>query len=295
MTNSLKRHPSVIMATCCIPWDAHYELDEPRFRKLVRETVTRLTPYVYVFGTAGEGYAVNERQFDQIARVFQEETTEAVPTVGLISLSLSTVQERIERCMDMGFTSFQISLPSWGACRDVEVDRFFAETCGRYPECRFLHYNLPRSKKMLTGEDYKRLAAAHPNLVAVKTGKPPETDFLAMVQAAPEIHFFVTEFNYAKLRDQSEVGFLISIASVDFAMAKRFFAARGQELAAMARDLKQMHDALVAAVGTAGPRIDGAYDKLFCRSLDPEFPLRLLPPYEGSTEETWQAFKAAIP
>ena len=33
--------------------------------------------------------------------------------------------------------------------------------------------------------------------------------------------------------------------------------------------------------------MDGAYDKVFCKIHDPEFPLRLLPPYSGLSEETF--------
>ena len=40
----------------------------------------------------------------------------------------------------------------------------------------------------------------------------------------------------------------------------------------------------------AGPRIDGAYDKMFAWLRDPAFPLRMLPPYQGlSDEEARQA------
>jgi hypothetical protein len=37
-------------------------------------------------------------------------------------------------------------------------------------------------------------------------------------------------------------------------------------------------------------RIDGAYDKLFEKMYDPEFPLRLLPPYIGASEDEFRAF-----
>jgi hypothetical protein len=37
-------------------------------------------------------------------------------------------------------------------------------------------------------------------------------------------------------------------------------------------------------------RIDGAYDKLFAKMVDPEFPLRLLPPYAGSSDDEFRAF-----
>ena len=61
--------------------------------------------HLYVFGTAGEGYAVSDRQFDEITRVFHEETRapDVHPMVGVISLSLTTIIERIERAAALGF------------------------------------------------------------------------------------------------------------------------------------------------------------------------------------------------
>ena len=37
-------------------------------------------------------------------------------------------------------------------------------------------------------------------------------------------------------------------------------------------------------------RIDGSYDKLFEKMYDPEFPLRLLPPYIGSSDAEFRTF-----
>jgi hypothetical protein len=41
--------------------------------------------------------------------------------------------------------------------------------------------------------------------------------------------------------------------------------------------------------------IDGAYDKLLFRMSDPEFPLRVLPPYASATEEDFSRFRASLP
>ena len=47
-------------------------------------------------------------------------------------------------------------------------------------------------------------------------------------------------------------------------------------------------------VGNA-THIAGVYDKLLFKLCDPEFPLRLLPPYQGATELMFQRFRAAMP
>src|SRR6185436_2188682 len=112
----MKRFPSCILSTCCIPWDDRDQFAERIFRAQVRAALAG-TQHLYVFGTAGEGYAVTDRQFDQVVAAFTDEMRQAgaEPMVGVIHLSLGTILERIERCRDAGVRQFQISLPSWGA------------------------------------------------------------------------------------------------------------------------------------------------------------------------------------
>jgi dihydrodipicolinate synthase/N-acetylneuraminate lyase len=154
------RYPNCLLATCCVPWDERGGFVEPLFRDQLRLILGRGTKHVYIFGTAGEGYAVSDRQFDQIVGVFHEamRSAGAEPMVGVISLSLTTVIERIERACAIGVRDFQISLPAWGALNDAELFEFFRQTCGRFPDCRFLHYNLRRAGRLVTPQEYARLA-----------------------------------------------------------------------------------------------------------------------------------------
>ena len=78
---SNKRYPSCILAACCVPWNEDGSLAEEIFRHEIRNLLTNLTRDIYLFGTAGEGYAVTEEQFDQIVHVFREETNLPIITV----------------------------------------------------------------------------------------------------------------------------------------------------------------------------------------------------------------------
>jgi len=292
-----KRFPSTILATAVVPWDEEYRFQEDLFRRQVRQLRDGLTPYIYLFGTAGEGYAVSDRQFDQIVEAFRDEMgSEAHPMVGVVSLSLSTIIERIERCRAMDIRTFQLSLPAWGTLTDREVDIFFEQTCGRFSECQFLHYNLPRAGRVLGGEDYARLAPAHENLVAVKYGGSGDAAFYAdLLGKAPQIQFFLTEFGYATVRGLGkECGFLISLAASHLTRARQFFDARGAELEAMKQELESVLAALKDAVADHG-HMDGAYDKLITKIHLPEFPLRLLPPYTAAGDQQFESFLAALP
>jgi dihydrodipicolinate synthase/N-acetylneuraminate lyase len=292
-----KRYRSVIMATCVVPWTAVFELDEERFRRGVKLQLDGLTKHLYLFGSAGEGYAVSDRQFARIAEVFWDEMQQGagIAMLGIISLSLPTIVDRIELGRALGYREFQLSLPSWGALGDAELASFFRETCDRFPDCRFLHYNHPSGKRVLTGVEYARLAAAHPNFVAVKAGaQQPLAQLQALLEAAPQLQFFLGGSSYATARDTLECGWLISIGSTNHAAARRLFAARGKDLVELAQGLGPIYAALMEATGD-GAHMAGVYDKLLFKLHDPDFPLRLLPPYASATDAMFQRLRELMP
>ncbi len=284
-----------ILATAVIPWTEKYDFDEERFCRQVHTIAHGLTPHIYIFGTAGEGYAVTEHQFDQIARAFWRSSQEcdAYPMLGIISLSLPTIIERIERGREMGFRDFQLSLPSWGELNDQELDRFFAETCGRFPDCHFHHYNLLRTKRFLTSVEYTRLALAHPNLVAVKAGTRDPEVIADLLKISPRLRFYFTEYGYAHARQTHDVGLLISLASANDERAKAFVAGDDAHRAADLRDLQTMLDSL-QKISHGKFHIDGGFDKMIYKVKDPSFPLRLLPPYVGASEADFATFRSDI-
>jgi len=73
---------------------------------------------------------------------------------------------------DMGFRAFQIALPPWGALNDDEYVTYFKDVCGSFPDAKFIHYNLPRPKRVLLGPEYRRLEEAVPNLAGTKNTPP---------------------------------------------------------------------------------------------------------------------------
>lgn len=289
----MKRYPSGIMATCCIPWDESGQFAESIFRRGVRTALTHGTRQLYVFGTAGEGYAVTERQFDQIVAAFADEMRQgrAEPMVGVINLSLGTICERIERCREKGVKQFQISLPNWGALAERELFKFFDGVCGRFPDCQFIHYNLPRAKRIVTGKEYGRLAATHPNLVATKNCGDSQTHLRSLLEDAPELQHFLSEEGYVYGSLFGECGLLASFIMNWPKLKALWEAGRRRDVPAMVSIQREV-DIVIQTLFEIipGDRIDGSYDKLFEKMYDPEMPLRLLSPYVGSSDEEFHAF-----
>ena len=291
-----KRYPSVILATCPVPWTSRFEFDADLFKRITTTLARDLSSHLYVFGTAGEGYAVTDRQFEAVVRAFHAAMpADSQPMVGIISLSLGTVIERIELGHAAGFRDFQLSLPSWGALTDAEVDTFFMETCGRFPDCRFLHYNLMRAKRMLVGADYARLAAAHRNLVAIKMGGEDRAAFVDILAKAPALQCFFTEFGYAAMRNHYECGLLSALSACNHRKAHAYFAARGTALAALQEEFRLVHRAIRAAIDPVATHMDGVYDKIYVKLQFPDFPLRLLPPYAFSDDGAVERFRRSLP
>ena len=166
----MARYPQTILVSCPIPWDDREELIDELFREEIRRTLALGFTDVYVFGTGGEGYAVDTRRYREVVRTFADETLGRPgirPMVGAIGLSTPILIERLRIAHEAGFRTFQVSLPSWGPLNDDELVRFFDDICSAFPDSRFLHYNLGRTKRILTAADYRGLISRFP------TSSPP--------------------------------------------------------------------------------------------------------------------------
>ncbi len=293
----MPRYHQAVLVSCEIPWDDKERFQESIFRSEVRLTHKMGFDHIYIFGTAGEGYAVDLDRFKQITEVFWDETRDSSinTMVGAIGLSTATIVERVAIAYRRGFRMFQVALPSWGALNDVELLTFFKDVCGTFPDASFLHYNLPRAKRVLNGADYRRIVDQVPNLVATKNtggGLPRAADLMTN---APELQHFFGEQNFPHGCIYGECSLLASLAAIAPEATIAFLeAGRSREFERMFRLQHFFHDLLQGVLGDLlkMERIDGAYDKLLVRlgGLE-EMPLRLLSPYQGFSEEQFQACK----
>jgi dihydrodipicolinate synthase/N-acetylneuraminate lyase len=267
---------------------------------LVDRCVAEGYRHIYIFGTGGEGYAVDIRRFKQVVDLFWDATQVQGLTamVGVIGLSSAVIMERIAIAHDRGFRAFQISLPSWGALSDDELLTFFSGVCGAFPDSRFLHYNLPRTKRVLNGSDYKRLIGEVPNLVATKTtsgGLPLAAD---LMRNASELQHFMGEGNFPHGSMYGECSLLASYAELSSPRTWALFDAgrkrQVEDLFRLQHEFQDFSDNLWAAV-RPGPHMDGAYDKMLVKlGFFSEFPLRLLPPYRGFEQSDYDALRRLL-
>jgi dihydrodipicolinate synthase/N-acetylneuraminate lyase len=281
-----------ILVSCEIPWDERDCLLEDVFRMEVRKFLALGFRNLYIFGTAGEGYAVDTSRFRQIAQVFHEETRGegVLSQVGVIGLSTLAIRERIDVAFELGFREFQISLPCWGALNDRELLRFFKDVCLAYPEARFLHYNLLRTKRLLTAADYRKILGEVPNLEATKNTSPDVSHTAALMRDVPELQHFFGEASFPTGCLYGECSLLSSFAPLFPAKTLELFEyACAGRMDALFRSQKEYLSAVYEVIGPMlrEPLMDGAYDKALVRLGGLPMPLRLLSPYEGVREDVF--------
>lgn len=287
------RYPQAILISCEIPWDEKDQLLEDVFRKQVRHAFDAGFKHVYTFGTAGEGYAVDLPRFKQIVEVFRDETNRdgVHAQIGVIALSVPQFHERLQFAYQCGFREFQISLPSWGPLNDNEVLRFFVDVCSAYPDAKFLHYNLLRTKRLLTGREYRRIADAVPNLVATKnTGTTVHTT-MELLQHAPDLQHFMGEAMFPIGCLHGECSLLSSFGPLVPKQTHQLFeygrTRQWDKLFPYQAEYLKNIEEIIAPLRRQS-LIDGAYDKMLVRLSGLAMPLRLLSPYEGFSEAVYE-------
>jgi dihydrodipicolinate synthase/N-acetylneuraminate lyase len=293
------RYPQGILISCEVPWDEHQNLMEDVFREEVEHVLRAGFRHVYIFGTAGEGYAVDLPRFRRIAEIFREATSgeNIRAQVGVIALSVPQFRERLSIAHDIGFREFQISLPSWGPLNDDEMLRFFTDVCTMFPDSRFLHYNLPRTKRVLTGPEYRRIADVVPNLVATKNTGTTVYGTMDLLNHAPDLQHFFGEAMFPTGCLHGECSLLSSFGPLfpkrtqvlfEYGRTRQFdrlFPFQAEYLRAVEEVIAPLRRRTL---------IDGAYDKALIRLAGIPMPLRLLSPYDGFSDEVFEECKRTL-
>ncbi len=293
-----KRYEDIILATACIPWNENYEFQRDLFAKQVNHLIDNDIKHIYLFGTAGEGYAVNHKQFEEIvsyyANLMDNKTLHTM--VGLIDLSPQRMQEKINIAKSYGISNFQFSLPCWQEVSDVEIRSLMDELLGKNLDCNFLLYNLARVKRFLPAKLLIQLATEYENFVAVKHTKLSDEDIKVLSNEETPLQFFLTESNFAKLSEYADCSLLISIGNLDLSMIKQFHKAVKSKnkglVTSYLEKFQNIHQQMKEIV--TGPYIDGAYDKLYVKYTNNDFPNRLLPPYQSPSIEQFSKFKQMV-
>ena len=151
-------------------WDEAFRLDEETTAENFRR-ICQIPPHgIYILGSTGEFYALDFEEFKQLTDLFIEAVSpfQISTQVGCSATSTREVIRRMEYAREKGTNGVQIALPYWSELSDREVLQFFQELHHSCPDMPIIHYNIPRAKRFLTGEDYRRILEVCPTLIGVK-------------------------------------------------------------------------------------------------------------------------------
>jgi dihydrodipicolinate synthase/N-acetylneuraminate lyase len=149
----------------------------------------------------------------------------------------------------------------------------------------------------VTAAEYEHLAADYPNLVGTKQVGSDIRQLLDVMSRAPQLRHFLTELGFAFASLVAEPGLLMAVSASNPRLAVEFFEAGvrrdAEALMKWQEEIASVRALLLAAAG-GGAHMDGARDKFHCKVHDPRFPLRLLSPYEGASDESFERYRAAL-
>lgn len=283
------RYPQSNIAACMLPWTKDFKLAVSVFEAHVQSAIDDGYKNIYLMGTAGEGYALNDAMFQQVVEIFASKTVGKglAPQVGTINLSMRQIINRFQFCYDQGIRMLQISLPSWGPLDESEMMLFFKTVCGEFPDCQFLHYNLPRAKHIITGTQYRRIIDQVPNLVATKNSSTDYARTADLMTHVPDLQHFFLEGNFAMGCTMGECSLLCSYDAIFPKTTWKFYeAGLRKDLPELFRITKLLYDFDKTIFAHCNRQmIDGSYDKTYIWLRYPEFSYRLQPPYIGLSEE----------
>jgi dihydrodipicolinate synthase/N-acetylneuraminate lyase len=186
-----------IWAGVTLSWQDDYSFDEASFRENLRRLCNYDVAGIYTTGSTGEFYVLDWPEFQHMVDVFLEVVGPAdVPTqVGCCADDTRDVLRMVEYVAQKGAGGAQITLPYWMKLTDQEMLQFFKDVYTAVPELPLIHYNIPRTKRFLTGPDYLRVLEVAPSLIGVKFtfASSHFGDLQRATQLTPGLSYFVSE------------------------------------------------------------------------------------------------------
>lgn len=288
-----------VWAAMPTPLTAAGRIDGGAVVELLRRYADAGLDGAYTTGTDGEMHVLDEPEFralvDALAR--GAEATGLPVQVGCTWSHLDGVVGRARFAREKGIPRVQVALPSWVPLSDDEVLRFFSEIQRALPDVAVIHYNIARSGRFLTGQDYRRILQVAPNLVGSKHTGGDVGSLIEIVGATPELAHFVVDSQIVPGALFGARGFYSFVANLSPAFARSLWehcaAGRWEEAAR----LRETSDAFFRAWLASCPEITAspALAKIATRAgIFPDMPLDVRAPYRAGEDRHVHALAGLI-
>ena len=160
-----------IWAGMTMAWDESFHLDEETYAQNTRRMLAENVQGIYTTGSTGEFYALEFDEFKRMVDIEAELCGRAgMPLeIGCCSDATAKTIRLMEHAASKNEVgAVQVTVPYWMELTDRELLQFFKDLYTACPEMPLVHYNIPRAKRFLTGDDYRRVLEVAPSLIGVK-------------------------------------------------------------------------------------------------------------------------------
>jgi dihydrodipicolinate synthase/N-acetylneuraminate lyase len=292
-----------VWAGITLCWDEAFGFDEQTYRSNVERALKAGVHGIYTTGSTGEFYALELEEFRRMVDI-QAELCGAAKMPLQIGCCADSTREALQLLeyaagkAEVG--AAQVVLPYWMELTDREVLQFFKDLHSACPDLPLVHYNIPRAKRFLGGDDYLKILEVAPSLVGVKYTFAG-SNFGALQGALlqlPQLSFFVAENLLASAMQLGARGSYSSLVGTNPAFMLEMYehASQGRwnEAIKMQQTATQFFD---DAAGFILSRGEGAIDPVFDKGLGVASGCvlgsqRTRAPYIGWSDETVTAMRA---
>jgi dihydrodipicolinate synthase/N-acetylneuraminate lyase len=303
MSRLLGENVRGVWAGVTMCWDEDYAFDEEAYRANTQAMCDWGVHGIYTTGSTGEFYALDELEFRRMVDIQAEICGAAgMPLqIGCCADATHKTVALLEYAAskpEVG--AAQVVLPYWMELTDREVLAFFADLHHACPDLPLVHYNIPRAKRFLNGQDYLRILDVAPNLIGVKYTFAG-SNFAALQDAmiaTPLLSYFVAENLLASAMMLGARGTYSSLIATNprFMLTMYEHARQGRwtEATRMQRTATQFFgDAAAFIEGRGEGTIDPVFDKgLSVAAGCAAGSARTRPPYIGWSDETVAAMRS---
>ncbi|MDQ3657318.1 MAG: dihydrodipicolinate synthase family protein [Chloroflexota bacterium] len=281
------------------PWTDTFGIDHGVVQELVARYAAAGLHGAYTTGTDGEMHVLDLPEFTALAAAFGRSTSEAgLPAqMGCTWSHTGGVIERARIAREHGIGQIQVALPSWVPLNDGEILRFFAALQEALPGTQFIHYNIARAGRFLTGDEYRAIRDVAPNLIGSKHTGGDVGSLIEIVSATPELDHFVVDGQIVPGALFGARGFYSFLANLAPQVTLDLWAlCQAGDWPGAAR-LRERIDLLFRQWRPLRAEITGspALGKIVTRAgIMPTMPLAVRPPYQSGEERHVEALRQLI-
>ena len=209
-----------IWAGVTMSWDEKFQFDEDSYVKNIERTIASKVHGIYTTGSTGEFYSLEYEEFCQMVDIQAEMCGKAqMPLqIGCCSDATSKTIKLLEYAASKkDVSAAQVNIPYWMEVNDRELLQFFKDLHTSCPDLPLIHYNIPRAKRFLGGDDYLRILEVAPNLIGVKFTYGG-TNFGKLQDAlikTPKLAYYVAETLLVSVMQLGAVGCCSSLVATN--------------------------------------------------------------------------------